>query len=37
MMPDDAELREEEYEPDPYENGYTESYEGEEDESETTS
>lgn len=37
MTPDDKELREEEYEPDPYEDGYEESYEGGSDESETTS
>lgn len=37
MTPDEAELREEEYEPDPYEGGYEESYEGEQNEPETTS
>lgn len=31
MMPDEEELREEEYEPDPYEDGHTESFEEEED------
>jgi hypothetical protein len=36
MMPDDAELREE-YEPDPYEDGYTESFEEDNNEHETTS
>jgi hypothetical protein len=37
MMPDEADLKTDEYEPEPYEDGHTESYEGDYDEHETTS